>query len=37
VIKSAVQAHKILKHLGMDTESYEPLPSRASPQLDWAS
>ena len=37
MIKSAVEAHKILQHLGLDTDSYEPLPARASPQLDWAS
>ena len=32
LIKSVIQAHKILKHLGLDADSYEPLPARASPR-----
>ena len=37
LIKSPLQARRILESLGLDTESYEPLPARASPQLEWAS
>ncbi|HJN74328.1 MAG TPA: transposase, partial [Myxococcota bacterium] len=34
VVKDPLAARKILEHLGMDTEAYEPLPARAPPQLD---
>ena len=35
-VKDPLAARKILEHLGMDTEAYEPLPARAPPQLDLA-
>ncbi len=36
VVKDPLVARKILEHLGLDTEDYEPLPARAPPQLDLA-
>ena len=36
VVKDPVQARKILQHLGLDAEGYEPLSARAPPQLDLA-
>jgi len=36
VVRDPVQARKILQHLGLDTEGYEPLAARAPPQLDLA-
>ena len=36
VVNDPLAARKILEHLGLDAESYEPLPARAPPQLDLA-
>ena len=36
VVKDPLTARKILEHLGLDTDGYEPLPARAPPQLDLA-
>ena len=36
VVNDPLAARKILEHLGLDAEDYEPLPARAPPQLDLA-
>ena len=36
VVNDPLAARKILEHLGLDAEGYEPLPARAPPQLDMA-
>ena len=36
MVKDPLTARKILEHLGLDTEDYEPLPARAPTRLDLA-